>query len=367
MKKYVYSIFQLDDLKYLVEKKIVPKGVHIRVKENQEMVTKVRLYALKHNIPVYDSSDGELSYKGSEIRREVENGVENFHLDLSECRIQDDQLDFYEMASLLSIRLPTTVTFLPNYCFMGCINLREIYLPDGVKKIGKGCFFACQSLQTIRLPTTIHEYPEKAFGQCISLKNITYNQEGIHPITSLGSYCFGNCYSLTYIDLSNKELKQIPKYCFMNCYKLTQVMLSSTLRSIGERSFKNCGLENCLFLPGTIIKFGKEAFMGCNIMKSLRIFDGVTNISERCFYGCGLVEIRLPETVVQIGKDAFSNCTHLMCVEGMKDVKKFYKSAFLNTPIFQQMLKEEEQVTKMKIIEKQRELELEETKKRLEE
>lgn len=365
VKEYIYSIFQLEDLRYLIENKIKPKGIQIRVKENQEMITKIRIYAQRYDIPIYDSSEGEISYKGSKIRREVNDNIEQCHIDLSECQLNESQLTFYEMTNLLTIQLPTTITFIPDTCFMGCLRLSGIQIPKQVKSIGKASFFGCQSLRTIILPTTIREYPEKAFGQCIQLEKIVYQEDIQHPITKLGPYCFANCYSLASIDLSNTELRILPKYCFMNCYNLTKITISSRLGEIGDRCFKNCGIINYMDLPGTIYSYGKEAFMGCTALQSLKIYEGTEELPDRCFSNCGFVTVEIPTTVTHMGENVFSGCERLMYVKGLDRVFNLNREMFSGTPFLAHIEKEERHIREMELAERQREEEFEDLKDRI--
>jgi len=57
--------------------------------------------------------------------------------------------------SVREIRIPDTVKRIGAYAFNGCKGLSEIVLPDGVEEIGNMAFFNCTNIKTIVLPASI--------------------------------------------------------------------------------------------------------------------------------------------------------------------------------------------------------------------
>ena len=65
---------------------------------------------------------------------------------------------FYGCASLESVEIPQNVTFLGNYCFDGCAQLREVVIRgDRVVDIGSTAFRNCHAELTIRVPSAMLE------------------------------------------------------------------------------------------------------------------------------------------------------------------------------------------------------------------
>ena len=56
--------------------------------------------------------------------------------------------------------------------FFGCENLKEIYLPEGVREIGCRAFAFCPNLQSIRLPSTLHCIGTLVCFDCARLKRV---------------------------------------------------------------------------------------------------------------------------------------------------------------------------------------------------
>ena len=341
----IYNIFREEDLKEIIEKKIKPKAIKIEMKKDREMITKIRTYAQRYDIPIIDNSEGEISLEGSKIEKHTNGEEEEYSLDLMSCNIRGERFQCNQMTNIISIRLPTMMKILPDECFFGCIKLTNIELPKELEEIGESCFFGCQSLKTIEIPSTLHSLPAYTFGECTSLETITYaNKEKKYPcsITQLGAYCFSNCYSLKKIDLVNKELIIIPKYCFINCISLEQLDIATTLKYIGKRSFKNIGLPR-IQMPG--VELGKEAFIGSKRIERVVIHPGTKRIPDRCFMNCiNLREIYIPTTVTEMGRAVFEGCSKLTYISNATQIKYIYEDVFKGTPLYEEVEKVREKL-----------------------
>ncbi len=58
------------------------------------------------------------------------------------------------------------------WAFEGCKNLRELHLPDTLKKIGAYAFSYCTSLQKLSIPDSVQEIGEGAFQNCTGLTEL---------------------------------------------------------------------------------------------------------------------------------------------------------------------------------------------------
>lgn len=72
-----------------------------------------------------------------------------------------------------------------DYAFSGVRALEEVWLPDGLIKLGEGCFKDCNNLRKIRIPSTVQSIP-KEFLNCGIFQEIKI-PEGVKKI---GSYAF---------------------------------------------------------------------------------------------------------------------------------------------------------------------------------
>ena len=44
-----------------------------------------------------------------------------------------------------------------DYAFDGCINLKEVCLPESVVEIGESAFAGCENLEEINIPNSVRE------------------------------------------------------------------------------------------------------------------------------------------------------------------------------------------------------------------
>ena len=70
-----------------------------------------------------------------------------------------------------SVRIPSTLKRLERRTFYGCENLKSVYIPEGVERVGEECFFE-SGIERIALPGTLTEIGEKAFYGCDSLTTV---------------------------------------------------------------------------------------------------------------------------------------------------------------------------------------------------
>ena len=90
-----------------------------------------------------------------------------------------------------------------GYSFSGCTSLVEVYIEDGVSRIGDGTFLGCTSLQNINFPRSLGEATyagnigDRAFENCTSLRRITVGTGVRH----IGESAFEGCSNLGTVDL----------------------------------------------------------------------------------------------------------------------------------------------------------------------
>jgi hypothetical protein len=118
-------------------------------------------------------------------------------LDLSACTgTSIGSSAFRGCSSLVSIKLPASLTSIGSSAFNGCTSLVYVVLPSGLTTIGRDAFRGCGSLVSIELPDSL---------------------------TSIGAYVFYGCSSLVSIELP-AGLTSILPYVFYGCSSLTSVI-----------------------------------------------------------------------------------------------------------------------------------------------
>jgi hypothetical protein len=154
-----------------------------------------------------------------------------------------------------------------------------------------------------------------------------------NSVTSIGSYAFNQCSSLTSLIIPN-SVTSIGDYAFTGCTALTTITIPNSVTSIGQKAFQNCSsLTSFTFAPtSSVTSIGEYAFRGCSNLTSITIPSSLTSIGIYAFGGFGLTSITIPNTVTSIGTYAFFTCTSLATVLCYVEQSAFVGSdAFNNT------------------------------------
>lgn len=86
----------------------------------------------------------------------------------------------FEGANLKKVILPSTCQELDGRVFAGCYYLKELWLPEGLKKIPDGLAYSSIGLETIFIPESVEEIGKEAFLSCDDIKTI-YSLSPIPP------------------------------------------------------------------------------------------------------------------------------------------------------------------------------------------
>ena len=168
------------------------------------------------------------------------------------------------------------------------VVIPELYQSKTVTSIGSYAFYECYSLTSVEIPDSVTSIRIYAFAYCNKLTSI----EIPDGVTSIGEYAFYECYSLTSIDFGE----------------------NSQLTSIGERAFFNCDSLTSIEIPSSVTSIGKYAFYECYSLTSVDFGENsqLTSIGERAFFHCdSLTSIEIPASVTSIGEGAFYNYNSL--------------------------------------------------------
>jgi N-acetylmuramoyl-L-alanine amidase len=141
-------------------------------------------------------------------------------------RIADDV--FAGNTVLVSITLPEyLLDGIGRGVFEGCVNLKEVIMPDVVRFIGVRAFAGCTSLTEIKLPAALKIVGEEAFIGCIGLTELTF------PYTD-----------------------EIHDRAFFGCVNLAKVYMPNSVTYIGEETFEGCSPD--LVITGEVGSFVHE-------------------------------------------------------------------------------------------------------------
>ena len=74
--------------------------------------------------------------------------------------------------NIKDIIIPNTVKRIGNNAFSSCRFLAEIILPEGVEAVGSNAFYNCEKLVSITFPNSLKSFGDRMLSNCYSLQNI---------------------------------------------------------------------------------------------------------------------------------------------------------------------------------------------------
>jgi hypothetical protein len=191
--------------------------------------------------------------------------------------------------TLTEIVIDETIVIIPDYCFQGCVNLRAVTLPTGLRHIGVSAFEHCAKLRSIVIPLGVHNIFSSTFEGCTSLATVTI----MYPGCGLGYRAFYGSGLTEFV--VPPWIGKVEPECFAHCDRLCRVTLPPHITEIAFSTFYNC----------------------CSLAE-VHVPDGVTHITRSAFSRCSsLTKIMIPKRVTYIGVSAFYECIHLRVVEFM--------------------------------------------------
>ena len=231
---------------------------------------------------------------------------------------------FGECRNLKNVHIASSVTSIRWGAFSDCSSLTSITIPSSVTSIGRETFAGCSNLTSINIPSSVTSIGGRAFSRCSSLTSVTIPSS----VTSIGGETFADCSNLTSINIPS-SVTSIGERAFSSCSSLTSVTIPSSVTSIELSAFSNCSSLTSVNIPSsvTIIKFGTFSF--CMRLKNIDIPNSVTSIEGSAFQGCSsLTSVTIPSSVTSIGRAAFAGCSSLTSVTIPSSVTSIGSLAF---------------------------------------
>lgn len=137
---------------------------------------------------------------------------------------------FRHNKTITNVSIPTSVSIVGDYAFLGCSAIQSVSFPDTLLAIGDSAFGECSSLSTVYIPDSVQYISEGAFSDCKSLWSV---------------------------HLPN-TLEYIPYHCFSNC-TINNIVLPTELKYIGEAAFAGNKLRT-VYIPETVNEISERVF-----------------------------------------------------------------------------------------------------------
>lgn len=185
------------------------------------------------------------------------------------------------------------------YCPKGKTGVNGVYtLPANIVAIGTKAFEGCLELREVRIPDDVTEIGAYAFQGCENLSKIVFVAGVIDGnAVVIGDYAFAGLTSLLSVELAaNTNVAVVGDYAFQGCTGISEMELT-TVRSIGSRAFDGCTNLRTFTFPVAITSVGDMAFNGCTSLSTIRFISDMENVqlSDNTFSGCSSI------TTVELG------------------------------------------------------------------
>lgn len=200
---------------------------------------------------------------------------------------------------ITEIKIPSSVTTIPESGFQKGKKLTTITIPGSVQVISKYLFDQCEALESVTLnegTTTICEY---AFSGCPALTSLVLPES----VTTIEAYtCQGS--GIKTIQLPS-GLTELPAYCFDSCTALESIILPDGITALPEQCFGRCDALQSVTLGPNLTEIGPNAFLYDSSLTTINTAN-VTTFGDRCFDGCSSLQSIDCAKATSLGNDAFS-------------------------------------------------------------
>lgn len=235
-----------------------------------------------------------------------------------------NSLNFFGCKNLTSVRIPSTISEIPECAFSGCKSLRSVEIPSSVTTIGAEAFMGCQALRAVELPDAVTQITENLFKGCWRLRKVQFGPN----VTTIGESAFQGCEFLQHLPLPD-SVRRIEKSAFEGCKNLVDIGQPSSLEFVGLYALEDTALP--LIQDGPL--YVGNALCGYVwVMPDhacLEVRDGTITVAEAALRGHRQLEsIIFPESLKSIEYEAFNECRDLKHIHLPKSLEFIEDGAF---------------------------------------
>lgn len=219
--------------------------------------------------------------------------------------------------SIATVKMPSTVTLLPNRCFDGCKSLTSVSFP-GIKKIGEYAFQNCSKLTgTLTIPSGA--YVGNGAFNGTGYTTLVINTGTKDNATSFNGNAFLNMGGVTKVEIVDGGNNKIPDNTFKGAAFSTAgvtLNIDKTITTIGNYAFSSANFPKTLNLS-QFTSIGSHAFDGNTTITGNNgvTFADNTTIGQAAFLGCTSLrgELTIPKGA-SVAYRAFNGCSGITSI-----------------------------------------------------
>ena len=211
--------------------------------------------------------------------------------------------------------IPEGIEELTGWEFAGT-SIREVELPESLKKLEGHVFDGCSELRCVRIPACLKEISGDVFANCPKLEALIFagNTRCIRENVFTNSQkpwfvCCGDDGSIVY-----------PKGF--------TVSKDSILREVAPEAVK----DGVLKIPYGVRRIAPECLKDRKEITELVLPPGLERLTDYEFSGTSIREIHLPESLIVLHGHVFENCTELETVILPEEIYVLQGPLFHNCP-----------------------------------
>lgn len=234
---------------------------------------------------------------------------------------------FFKNGSLVTVKLPESMTELGDNIFDDCKALRGVKVPEGVTHIDGSAFSNCNILEKLNFPAKLTSVGDNAFWSCYSLEldnlpnsllyvgreafcNVPLKALKLDRKVEIGTGAFSDT-PITEIEMAT-PCDSILGETFRDCPNLTKITIGEGLKYIGDNAFANSPVKEAN-LPSTLRDVSSYAFGGyssyCPFINNIQPENHIRYIG-RVAYQCvdrDLEEYTIKDGTVTLADNLFEN------------------------------------------------------------
>ena len=285
--------------------------------------------AFRNAIPtVLEIPDGVLSIGNLAL------SGDNYHTEITPIKTSEDtsiaripntltNLDagaFNDWSKLKVLHLPGTLTNIGGAIARSCPEIEEIVVDAGSRYVSSfNCLIdsathtliqGCKGSTVLGGESGVKKIGDRAFeGSGIQSPE---DPKDLLPesITTIGSYAFSRCASLTEVVIPSK-VTYVPTQCFEFCTNLHTITIHDNVSSLGTFLFWGCTSLNNVKLPASLVNIPGGCFIECTGLDTVEIPPSVRAIDKNAFTRTGFKEFILPDSVQIVSTNSFDGCQQL--------------------------------------------------------